>query len=55
MFHHFHVSLSRLKEVADKISRHGYTSPAALQQLRNIIVEQVVIGPNHIALLLEVG
>ena len=44
----------RLKEVADKIKRHGHVSQTALQNLRNTIVTQLIVGPNHIALLLEV-
>ena len=45
----------RLREVSEKISRHGYTSPPAFQQLRNVGIQQVVLGPNHVALLLEDG
>ena len=40
--------------MSEKISRHGYASPPALQSLRRIVVQQLVVGPNHIALLLEV-
>ncbi len=48
-------STCRLKEVADKIKKHGHVSAPALQQLRNTIVTQLVLGPNHVALLLEDG
>ena len=49
-----YLSTFRLKEVADKIKRHGHVSQPALQNLRNVFVTQLVVGPNHIALLLEV-
>ncbi|KAL4218424.1 E3 ubiquitin-protein ligase ubr5 [Mactra antiquata] len=45
----------RLREVAEKISRHGYTAPSALSSLRNVTVTQCVIGPQYIAFLLEDG
>ncbi|KAL3890879.1 hypothetical protein ACJMK2_003152 [Sinanodonta woodiana] len=45
----------RLREVADKLSRHGFNSPAAFAALRNVVVNQCVVGPNYIALLLEDG
>ena len=45
----------RLKEVADKIGKHGFTSPPALHALRNIPIQQVVVGPSHIAFLLQVS
>ncbi|XP_060590431.1 E3 ubiquitin-protein ligase UBR5-like [Ruditapes philippinarum] len=45
----------RLRDVAEKISRHGYTAAAALSSLRNISVTQCVIGPHYIAFLLEDG
>ena len=51
----YFVSFSpRLADVADRISRHGYCSPAAFQSLRHLTVQDIVVGPNHIALLLEV-
>ena len=46
---------SRLREVSDKLSKHGHTSPQAFQQLNNVGIQQVVLGPYHIALLLEVS
>ena len=46
--------MSRLKEVADKIGKHGYNSPPALQAIKNIPIHQVAVGPSHIALLLQV-
>ncbi|XP_066269411.1 E3 ubiquitin-protein ligase UBR5-like [Branchiostoma lanceolatum] len=45
----------RLKEVADKINKHGYVSPPAISQLRGQVVRECVVGPNHIAFLLEDG
>ena len=43
-----------LKEVSERISHHGFTGPSALQQLKNVAIKQVVLGPNHVALLLDV-
>lgn len=43
----------RLKEVAEKISRHGFTCPPALSALRNLVIVQCALGPNYVALLLE--
>ncbi|XP_052763231.1 E3 ubiquitin-protein ligase UBR5-like isoform X2 [Mya arenaria] len=45
----------RLREVAEKISRHGYSAPQALGCLRNLTVTQCVVGPQCIAFLLEDG
>ena len=45
----------RLKEVADKINKYGYTTPQALANIKNCVVKQCVVGPNHIAFLLEVN
>ena len=45
----------RLKEVSDKISRHGYTVPPALQNLAGVNIQQLAVGPGFIALLLEVN
>ena len=45
----------RLKKVADRINCHGADSPAVLQTLRNTVITQIATGPNHLALLLEVG
>ena len=50
-----YLSTCRLKDVAERISRHGYNSPPALNALRNATVTQVAIGANHIAFLLEVS
>ena len=47
--------LIRLREVAEKISRNGYVASQALSSLRNCSVVQCVIGPQYIALLLEVS
>jgi len=44
----------RLKEVSDKLNRFGYTNPAALCNLK-VPVKQIVVGPSHLALLLEDG
>ncbi|XP_064596947.1 E3 ubiquitin-protein ligase UBR5-like isoform X2 [Liolophura sinensis] len=44
-----------LREVADKLNRHGFTSPPAFSSLRNVFVSQCVVGPGHVALLLEDG
>ncbi|KAK3087035.1 hypothetical protein FSP39_000732 [Pinctada imbricata] len=48
-------SLVRLREVAERISHHGFTSPSAFSTLTNTTVIQCVIGPNFIAFLLEDG
>lgn len=45
----------RLREVAEKISHHGFYSPVAFRAIRNLVVTQCVVGPNYIALLLEDG
>ncbi|XP_033727140.1 E3 ubiquitin-protein ligase UBR5-like isoform X1 [Pecten maximus] len=45
----------RLREVAEKISHHGFSSPLAFSAIRNLTVVQCVVGPNYIALLLEDG
>ncbi|CAH1775507.1 unnamed protein product [Owenia fusiformis] len=45
----------RLKDVAEKISRHGANSPIALSALKNCSIIQAVVGPNHIAFLLQDG
>ncbi|XP_013417985.1 E3 ubiquitin-protein ligase UBR5, partial [Lingula anatina] len=45
----------RLKEVAERISHHGYNSPPALSTLWNSRVTQVAVGPSHVAFLLEDG
>ncbi|XP_037923284.1 E3 ubiquitin-protein ligase hyd isoform X6 [Hermetia illucens] len=44
----------RLREVADKFNKYGSATPQALQSLR-VPIKQVVIGPGHLALLLEDG
>ncbi|ESO86003.1 hypothetical protein LOTGIDRAFT_129991 [Lottia gigantea] len=45
----------RLREVAEKFSRHGFTSPSTLSSLKNVNIVQCVIGSGFIALLLEDG
>ncbi|KAK6168099.1 hypothetical protein SNE40_021993 [Patella caerulea] len=45
----------RFREVADKFSRHGFTSSSTLSMLKNVEIVQCVVGPNFIALLLEDG
>ena len=42
----------RLKEVADKINRYGFVTPPALSGLK-ASVKKIVVGPSHIALLLD--
>ncbi|XP_026278748.1 E3 ubiquitin-protein ligase UBR5 [Frankliniella occidentalis] len=44
----------RLKEVSDKLNRFGHSNPAALSGLK-VPVKQIVVGPSHLALLLEDG
>ncbi|GBN52487.1 E3 ubiquitin-protein ligase UBR5, partial [Araneus ventricosus] len=43
----------RLKEVAERTNRCGYSVPSVLAQLKNAAVIQCVVGPNHVAFLLE--
>ncbi|KAL8591738.1 hypothetical protein ACOMHN_032280 [Nucella lapillus] len=46
----------RLREVSDRISRHGFSSPPALSSiLRSVNIRETVMGPHHVALLLEDG
>ncbi|XP_074657055.1 E3 ubiquitin-protein ligase UBR5-like [Tubulanus polymorphus] len=45
----------RLKEVSEKISKHGYLQPAVFNALKRLPVTQIAVGPNSIALLLEDG
>lgn len=45
----------RIKELADKINRFGHASSLTLSNFKNSSVKQCVIGPNHIAFLLEDG
>ncbi|GBL96595.1 E3 ubiquitin-protein ligase UBR5 [Araneus ventricosus] len=45
----------RLKEVAERTNRCGYSVPSVLAQLKNAAVIQCVVGPNHVAFLLEDG
>ncbi|GFU25773.1 e3 ubiquitin-protein ligase UBR5 [Nephila pilipes] len=45
----------RLKEVAERTNRCGYSVPSVLAQLKNAAVTQCVVGPNHVAFLLEDG
>ncbi|XP_068992895.1 E3 ubiquitin-protein ligase UBR5 isoform X2 [Neodiprion pinetum] len=42
----------RLKEVAEKINRYGFMTPPALSGLKGS-VKRIVVGPTHIALLME--
>ncbi|XP_043283698.1 E3 ubiquitin-protein ligase UBR5 isoform X2 [Venturia canescens] len=42
----------RLKEVAEKINRYGFITPPALSGLKTS-VKRIVVGPSHIALLME--
>lgn len=42
----------RLKEVAEKINRYGFVTPPALNGLKTA-VKRLVVGPTHIALLME--
>ena len=44
----------RLKQVSDKINRFGSTVPSVLGSLR-VPVKTIVVGPTHLALLLEDG
>jgi len=44
----------RLKEVSEWIGKRGFCSPIALHALRNVCVQDVVVGHSHIALLLQV-
>ncbi|KAG8192530.1 hypothetical protein JTE90_015165 [Oedothorax gibbosus] len=45
----------RLKEVAERTNRCGYSVPSVLAQLKNAAVTQCVVGPMHVAFLLEDG
>ncbi|XP_052085872.1 E3 ubiquitin-protein ligase UBR5-like isoform X2 [Mytilus californianus] len=45
----------RLREVAEKVSHHGFVSAPAFRAIRNLVVTQCVVGPTYIALLLEDG
>lgn len=45
----------RLREVSERLSRHGFSAPPALASLRNVNITQCVLGPTHLALLLEDG
>ncbi|XP_054724980.1 E3 ubiquitin-protein ligase UBR5-like isoform X2 [Uloborus diversus] len=45
----------RLKEVAERTNRCGYSVPSVLAQLKNASVRQCVVGPMHVAFLLEDG
>ena len=42
----------RLKEVAEKINRYGFVTPPALSGLK-ASVKRIVVGPTHIALLMD--
>ncbi|XP_071034360.1 E3 ubiquitin-protein ligase UBR5 isoform X5 [Parasteatoda tepidariorum] len=45
----------RLKEVAERSNRCGYNVPSVLAQLKSAAVIQCVVGPTHVAFLLEDG
>jgi hypothetical protein len=45
------VCTCRLKDISEKISKHGMPSPPVL---RNLVVHQVVVGQTHFAFLLQV-
>lgn len=40
--------------MSDKLNRFGHSNPAALNGLK-VPVKQIVVGPSHLALLLEDG
>lgn len=44
----------RLREVAEKISHHGFVNAPGFRAIRNLVITQCVVGPTYIALLLEV-
>ena len=44
----------RLKEVADRIGRHGVNVPPGLSALRSLNIVECVVAPSHVAFLLEV-
>lgn len=44
----------RLREVSDKVNKFGFGTHRIFEQLK-IPVKEVVIGPNHIGVLLEDG
>lgn len=48
------VSYFRLREVSDKVNKFGFGTHRIFEQLK-IPVKEVVIGPNHIGVLLEDG
>ncbi|KAK2167028.1 hypothetical protein LSH36_32g04006 [Paralvinella palmiformis] len=45
----------RLKDISERISHYGYSCPSALHPLRGHTIQNIAVGPNHIALLLEDG
>lgn len=45
----------RIREVAERISHHGFNSPPAFSALTNVTVTQCAVGPNYMAFLLEDG
>jgi hypothetical protein len=49
------LQFCRIREVAEKISHHGFNSPPAFSALTNVTVTQCAVGPNCLAFLLEVG
>lgn len=44
----------RMREVSDKVNKFGFGTHRVFDQLK-IPVKEVVIGPNHIGILLEDG
>lgn len=50
----FFIFQFRLREVSDKINKYGCQTAPALQSLKTP-VKQIVIGPNHLGILLEDG
>jgi hypothetical protein len=46
--------ICRLREVAEKISHHGFVNAPGFRAIRNLVITQCVVGPTYIALLLEV-
>lgn len=45
----------RLKEVADKLRRSAYSPPSFLHKFSPCSVVQCVVGPSHLAFLLDDG
>ncbi|XP_031552973.1 E3 ubiquitin-protein ligase UBR5-like isoform X3 [Actinia tenebrosa] len=45
----------RLKEVAESKGKAGHLSPAVVQILKDYVIKEIVVGPQHVAFLLEDG